>query len=91
MATENSSATSTTSDRPIQAAVLAVVLDEHPDQFTTDELVRTISPGRPDFATDDATRRAVQTLIGCGLLRLTGEVLTPTRAALCSHRLAAYQ
>jgi len=75
-------------DRMTESAVLAFVLDQHPDQLTDAELLLAFhGDGPQDFASTDATARALRELIGAGLLRRLGVVVAPTRAALYFSRL----
>lgn len=74
-------------DRRTERAVLAVLLDEYPTRLTVNELIRLLDP--KDFAEKDAIRRAVKELTGAGLLRVDGELVGPTRAAIHFDRLEA--
>ena len=74
-------------DQAVQVATLSLVLAMHPDQLTLDELVREMTAGSDDFAERDAVERAVRDLVGAGLLRRCDELILPTRAAVCLHRL----
>src|SRR5260221_12891562 len=49
-------------DARVEAAVLAFVLDEHPDCLTIPELSRTLNEGSSDFARADAVERAIREL-----------------------------
>jgi predicted transcriptional regulator len=69
-------------DERAQSAVLALVLSEHPTQFTICELAREI-----DVDEGDGVERAVRDLVGVGLLRCEGASVLPTRAALHFARL----
>jgi hypothetical protein len=62
---------------PSQRAVLALVLDEHPDQLTADDLEREVG----------GAEQAIYDLAAVGLLRRQGESVLPTRAALHFERL----
>jgi hypothetical protein len=64
---------------PSQRAVLALVLDEHPDQLTTADLEREVG----------TSEQAIQDLAVVGLLRRQGDSILPTRAALHFERLEA--
>jgi hypothetical protein len=74
-------------DRKTEAAVLSLLLDEHPARLTADELVLVLhaDPDRGD--PEDAAERAVRELTGAGLLHREGRFLTPSRAALYFSRL----
>jgi hypothetical protein len=74
-------------DHVVQAAVLALVLSLCPDQLTLVELTREMVGDPGDFAERDAVERAVRDLVGAGLLRRSGELVLPTRAAVHFHRL----
>lgn len=68
-------------DRRYRQAVLTLILAEHPCQLSAEELGRELEPdGR--FAEIDAVSRAVDFLVGSGLLRREGASVLPTRAAL---------
>jgi hypothetical protein len=73
-------------DRCYRQAVLTLLLDLHPSQLSAQELNRELAPeGR--FAEIDAVRRAVDFLVGVGLLRRSGTSVLPTRAALVFEEL----
>jgi hypothetical protein len=74
-------------DRKTEAAVLSLLLDEHPALLTADELVLVLhaDPDRPD--PEDAAGRAIRELTGAGLLHRDGRFLAPSRAALYFARL----
>jgi hypothetical protein len=74
--------TNRAADTATEAAVIQHLLDLHPTQLTPAELVRELAGEEPGFAERDAIERAVRDLSGAGLLHHTGELLTPTRAAL---------
>jgi hypothetical protein len=81
MAGNDDSWTNREADTATEAAVIQHLLDAHPAQLTTAELIREMCGEAPAFAERDAIERAVQELAGIGLLH-AGELLTPTRAAL---------
>lgn len=86
---EDKSATTTAEqDDRDEAAVLMQVLFIYPETITLAELVREITSASPDPAERDGIERAVRDLIGVGLLRLDGALVTPTRAAVKFHELA---
>lgn len=68
-------------DAATQAAVLVLVLTEHPAQLTRAEIEREIAPSG-DFAERDAVERAIRDLAGVGLLHRQGEFVLPSRATL---------
>lgn len=78
--TRNSAEDPASEDRRTERAVLAFVLDQHPTLLTEDELTFALDP--KDLAEKDAIARAIRDLTGAGLLRLSGDSLTPTRPAL---------
>jgi hypothetical protein len=72
-------------DDALEAAVLRLVLEFHPDAFTKDELLREITQGgSTEFSEADANERAVRDLAAAGLLHPLGdeEFVRPTRAAV---------
>ena len=69
-------------DRVTEAAAMRLLLQLHPIQLTVEELIRELAGERPEFAERDSVERAVRDLAGAGLLHRSGELLTPTRAAL---------
>ncbi len=74
-------------DEVVQSAVLSLVLALHHDQLTLVELIREMVIDPENFAERDAVERAVRDLVGAGLLRRSGELVLPTRAAVHFHRL----
>jgi hypothetical protein len=83
-------ASSAAQDARIERAVLALLLDEHPDRLTLEELRRVLHPEDPEGAKpSDAMERAVRELVGAGLLHRHGQFVMPTRAALYFERLEA--
>lgn len=78
-------------DEQVEAAVLRLVLEFHPDAFTKDELLREMTQGgSTEFSEVDANERAVRDLAAAGLLHPLGdeEFVRPTRAALRFFQLA---
>jgi hypothetical protein len=69
-------------DAAIESAVMQRLLELHPVQVTTAELVREVSGELPSFAERDAIERAVRDLAGAGLLHSHDAFVLPTRAAL---------
>jgi hypothetical protein len=75
-------------DREEQAAILDLILAEHPTQLTLAELQ--LALGRSsDFADRDAVGQAVKELAAAGLLRRHLDSVLPTRAALRYRALAS--
>ncbi len=68
------------SDRAVQRAVLALVLEAHPKSLAIPKLAQEIDAG-------DAVERAVRDLVGVGLLECSGISVRPTDAALHFERL----
>jgi len=68
-------------DAQDQAAVLTLVLTEHPTPLTLADVEREVAPDQ-DFAGRDAVARAVRDLSAVGLLHRQGDLVLPTRAAL---------
>lgn len=69
-------------DLRTESAVLQYILAFHPVQTSLEELLREFDQGSGDAAQRDAVERAVQDLVGAGLLQRSGELVLPTRAAL---------
>ena len=67
--------------------VLASLFALYPAQLRPSELIREITAGAEDFDERDGLERAVRDLVGAGLLYRSGEVVLPTRAALCFHEI----
>lgn len=68
-------------DAQAQAAVLTLVLTEHPTPLTLADVEGEIAPDQ-DFAGRDAVARAVRDLSAVGLLHRHGDLVLPTRAAI---------
>jgi hypothetical protein len=66
-------------DRRHEAAVLARVLWLHPTHLTERELLLSLLAEGPEV---DAYERAIRDLVSVGLLRLEGESILPTLAAI---------
>jgi hypothetical protein len=75
-------------DAILERAVLALVLSQHPAQFTVAELTRELSDDPEHPTQRDAVQRALRDLVGSGLLHRHGAFVLPTRAALRFDRLA---
>jgi hypothetical protein len=82
MAGSDDSWTNRAADTATEAAVIQHLLDVHPSQLTTAELIRELCGEELGFAERDAIERAVRDLVGVGLLHQRETLLTPTRAAL---------
>jgi len=67
--------------------VLIFVLGEHPDQLTVAELASVFCRDPKSFSERDTLERAIRELVGAGLLRIQGDLVMPTRAALYFERL----
>ncbi len=68
-------------DAQAQAAVLTLVLTQHPTPLTLADLEREVASDQ-DFAGRDAVARAVHDLSAVGLLHRYGDLVLPTRAAI---------
>lgn len=69
-------------DPKTESAVLQYILAFHPVQTSLEELLREFDHGSGDAAQRNAVERAVHDLVGSGLLRRSGQLVLPTRAAL---------
>ena len=65
-----------------QAAIMILVIAEHPIQLTVSELIRQMVPKDAPFIESDDIERGVRQLVGVGLLHRSGDTIRPTRAAL---------
>ena len=74
----------TREDAQTQHAVLGTVINQLPCLLTVPELVREVGPDERD-----AVERAVDDLVGAGLLRREGDSVLPTRAGMHSALLVA--
>ena len=74
-------------DAKAERAVLAFLIDEHPNQLTVVEVSWALNNGPAEFDAEDAVERAVRELVGVGLLRCSDGFVLPTRAALYFARL----
>ena len=79
---DENSWTTRADDESVQAAVLRQLLDLHPAQLTTPELLREIAGPRPGFAERDAVDRALRDLEAAGLVHRGDDFITPSRATL---------
>jgi hypothetical protein len=78
--TRSSAEAPASADLRTERVVLAFLLDEHPTRLTVNELAFALDA--KDYAEKDAITRAVRDLAGVGLVRVDGELVSPTRAAL---------
>jgi hypothetical protein len=83
----NDSTSPATEDEKTQAAVLVTLLHEHPIQLSLDELILVLHADIDCANPEDAARRAVDELVGAGLVRYVDQSVLPTRAALRFARL----
>lgn len=74
-------------DAKAERAVLAFLLNEHPNQLTVAEVSWALNRDPDEFERDDAVERAVRDLVAAGLLRCADGLVVPTRAALHFDRL----
>jgi hypothetical protein len=70
-----------------ESTVLTLLLDEFPAQLTMDELVLVLHADPDNGDPSNVARRAVNELVGAGLVNRHGRFLSPTRAALYYWRL----
>jgi hypothetical protein len=68
-------------DARTEAAVLGLLLAEHPAQLTVKEISLALYGEAADFRHADAVERAVGELVGAGLLRRSGGLVSVSRAA----------
>jgi hypothetical protein len=62
--------------------VLAVLLDAHPAQRSTEEIVRELVEDPDEFAARDRVENAIRDLVGAGLLHRHGPFVFATHAAV---------
>jgi predicted RNase H-like nuclease len=74
-------------DVKAERAVLAFLINEHPNQLTVAEVSWALNHGPVEFEAEDAVERAVRELVGAGLVRCSDGFVLPTRAALYFARL----
>jgi hypothetical protein len=65
-----------------QQSVLAILLDAHPAQRSTEEVVRELTDRPDEFAERDRIDNAIRDLVGAGLVHRHGSFLFATRAAV---------
>ena len=68
-------------DKQIEGAVLRIVLDEYPGQFTEDELLLAADGSEASASDQDALERALGELDRAGLVHRKDSVVWPTRPA----------
>jgi hypothetical protein len=66
----------------VQQAVLAILLDAHPAQRSTDEIVRELADQPDEFGERDRIDNAIRDLVGAGLLHRHGPFVFATHAAV---------
>ena len=66
----------------VQQAVLALLLDAHPAQRSTDEIVRELTDHPDEFGERDRIDNAIRDLVGAGLLHRHGPFVFATHAAV---------
>jgi hypothetical protein len=75
-------------DDMVQQAVLGLLVDAHPGQYSVEELVRQMTAGDPDaFSPRDQVHNAIRDLVGAGLAHRHGSFVFATRAAVRSDEL----
>jgi hypothetical protein len=75
-------------DRHAQALVLIFVTELHPGLAHSEDMLRRLTSERfKDFSERDRIERAVDDLIGVGLLRRYDELIIPTLAALRAYEI----
>jgi hypothetical protein len=65
-----------------QQAVLTILLDAHPAQRSTDEVVRELTDRPEEFAERDRIDNAIRDLVRAGLVHRQGRFVFATRAAV---------
>lgn len=68
-------------DAQDQAAVMTLLLTEHPVHLTRAEIDRELAP-TGEFGEVDAVARAIRDLAAVGLVNVAGDLVLPSRAAL---------
>jgi hypothetical protein len=66
----------------VQQAVLAILLDAHPAQRSTEEIVRELTDHPDEFGERDRIDNAIRDLVGAGLLHRHGPFVFATHAAV---------
>jgi hypothetical protein len=71
-----------------QSAVLGLLVDAHPGQYSVEELVRQMTAEEPDaFSPRDEVHNAIRDLVGAGLAHRHGSFVFATRAAVRADEL----
>lgn len=70
----------------IAAAVVDLVIAEHPAQLSVEELVRAIADDISDFGDRDAVAVAIRELVAAGLVHRSRDFIFATRPAVLAHR-----
>jgi hypothetical protein len=66
----------------LQHAVLIILLDAHPAQRSTEEVVRQLTDRPDEFSERDRIENAIGDLVGAGLLHRHGPFVFATHAAV---------
>jgi hypothetical protein len=75
-------------DEMVQQAVLGLLVDAHPGQYSEQELVRALTAEDPDaFGPRDRVHNAIRDLVGAGLAHRHGSFVFATRAAVRADEL----
>jgi hypothetical protein len=74
-------------ERGQEREVLREVLEQHPAVLSEGELIRAVGGNPADSRESEPWERAIRELGRQGLLRLEGETVFPTLAALCAEGL----
>lgn len=69
-------------DEDLEAVTLMAVLERHPSLLAVEELCREVAENPSDPLAQNAARNAIGELVRAGLLRRTGDLVLPTRAAV---------
>jgi hypothetical protein len=77
-------------DDMVQQAVLGLLVDAHPGQYSEQELVRQMTAEEPEaFSPRDEVQNAIRDLVGAGLAHRHGSFVFATRAAVRADELKA--
>jgi len=74
-------------DDRTEAAIMGLILEEHPTHLTLAELTLKMVGPNADFHEADGIKRGVRDLVGTGLLHQGEDLIRPTFAALRFHDL----
>src|SRR5262249_24455832 len=74
-------------DDQLASVILELALDEHPAQFSVEEVIRLFARDPTAFGDRDAVRNVVRDLARDGLLHRQGDLIFATRAAVRTVRL----